>query len=74
MKNRRYFPDFLLKVIDKTNRKEKVWLIEVKPYKECIPPNKSKGKSRKTKIYEAKTYTTNKAKWISAIKYCKLKG
>jgi len=71
-KNRRYFPDFLVKVKDNRTEIEKIWLVEVKPYKECIPPVATKGKSKKTKIYEATTYTTNSAKWKAAIKYCKL--
>lgn len=74
MKNRRYFPDYLIKVIDKSTRKDKIYLIEVKPYAQCIQPVKSSNKRKKTKIYEATTYATNKAKWIAAMKYCKLKG
>ena len=75
-KNRRYYPDFLITVIDKISRRERIWLVEIKPYKECIPPvitSKSK-KSKKTKLYEKITYETNKSKWISAQKYCKQKG
>jgi hypothetical protein len=70
----RYFPDFLIKVVDKDKRIEKNWLVEVKPFKECIPPTKTKNKSKKTQIYEKFTYETNKAKWKAAQQYCKLKG
>jgi len=73
-KEARYFPDFLIKVIDKDKRIEKIWLVEIKPYKECIPINVTKGKSKKTILYEKVTYEVNKAKWIAAQKYCKLKG
>lgn len=72
-KERRYFPDFLIKVQDK-NGNEKVWLCEIKPYKECIPPKKTKSKSKKTKLYEQTTFATNQCKWKSAIKFCKMKG
>jgi len=61
-KHRRYYPDFLVKVIDKNTKRDKIWLIEVKPFKECCPPVVTKGKSKKTKLYEAVTYATNKAK------------
>ena len=69
----RYFPDFLIKVIDKDKKIEKNWLVEIKPYKEVIP-NTTKSKSKKTQIYEKYTYEVNKAKWIAAQKYCKAKG
>jgi len=54
MKERRYYPDFLLKVNNKKNDVI-VWLVEVKPYKECKPPINSKKKSKKTLLYEQKT-------------------
>ena len=34
------------------------WVVEVKPYKESIPPQ-GRGKTNKTRIYETKTYKTN---------------
>jgi len=74
MKQRRYIPDFIIKVKDKTLKNDRVWLVEVKPLKECTQPVNTKGKSKKTKIYEATTYATNSAKWKAAIKYCKAKG
>jgi hypothetical protein len=52
----------------------KVYLIEVKPYKECKPPVNSGKKTKKTLLYEQKTWEENKAKWQAANKYCKLKG
>ncbi|MFW6377315.1 MAG: TnsA endonuclease N-terminal domain-containing protein [bacterium] len=54
MRDARYYVDFLIKCKTK-NDKEKIFLIEVKPYKECKPPIKSKGKSKKTLLHEAKT-------------------
>ena len=69
----RYYPDFLMKCKTK-NGKVKTYLIEVKPYKECKQPVRSKGKKKKTLLYEEKTWKINKAKWHSAQRYCKLKG
>jgi hypothetical protein len=54
MRDARYYPDVLIKCKTKSGN-VKVYLIEVKPYKECKPPIKSKGKSKKTMLYEAKT-------------------
>jgi len=73
-KSRRYFPDFLVKVADKDTKRDRIYLIEVKPYKECIQPKITKGKSKKTILYEKVTWETNKSKWISANAYCKNKG
>lgn len=69
-KRRRYFPDFLCKI---RNSKGDVdtWLIEIKPHKETLPPRQGKRKSKKTQVYEAKTYAVNQAKWKSAENYCK---
>jgi hypothetical protein len=72
-KKRRYFPDFLCKILDK-NGNINTWLVEIKPYKETIPPKNSKGKSKKTKVYEAKTYAVNQAKWASAERFCRKRG
>jgi hypothetical protein len=72
-KERRYFPDFLLRIKDKDG-KETNHLVEIKPYKETIPPVKSKGKSDKTIIHEATTYITNTAKWKAAITHCRKHG
>lgn len=73
IKTRRYYPDFLVKI----NSKDgiiKTWLIEIKPYKETIPPKRGYKKSTKTILYEAKTWKTNQAKWKAANIYCKKRG
>ena len=69
VKTRRYYPDFLVKVI--TNEGVQTWLIEVKPYKETIPPKTSHKKSTKTILYEQKTWKTNQAKFKAADMFCK---
>lgn len=72
-KDRRYYPDVLTKVKTKDN-KEKVYLIEIKPYKETVLPKKTKNKTNKTMLYEQKTWLTNTHKWKSAIRFCKKRG
>jgi hypothetical protein len=64
----RYFPDFYVKVRDKTGQiKEMIW--EIKPKKQSIPPQK---KSRITQKYisEVVTWGVNEAKWKAAQEYC----
>jgi len=64
----RYYPDFIVKMKDKSGS-IKTYVIEVKPKRQTLPPIK---KSRVTKsfIYEAKTYEVNKAKWKAAKEWC----
>lgn len=69
MKDRRYFPDFYVKT--KNNME---YIVEIKPYKETKEPRKTKGQSKKTKLYQEATYLTNQAKWEAATKYCKKFG
>ena len=68
----RYFPDFKIKVRDKTG-KISTYLIEVKPFNQTQPPVL---KSRKTKRYinEVKTYGINSSKWDAALQYCADRG
>lgn len=73
LRDARYFPDYLLRCITKSG-KEQTYLVEVKPLKECKEPQKTRGKSSKTYLYEKKTWEINKAKWRATQKYCKLKG
>ena len=72
-KKRRYFPDFLCKILNKHGKID-TYLIEVKPFKETHPPLKKGNKSKKTMIYEQKTWVMNSAKWQAAQAYCKRKG
>ena len=64
----RYFPDALIKVKD-ANGNIKVYLIEIKPFKQTLPPQQPK---RKTKQYitEVMTWGKNDAKWKAARQYC----
>ena len=59
--------------IFKINGKLKESLIEVKPYKQTIPPKMS-AKPNKKYLTEVKAYGINEAKWIAAQSYCKDRG
>lgn len=75
-KERRYFPDFLVK-FKGTDGKITIMMLEVKPKAQTREPKPRKSKSRKlTRRFIAETlkYNTNAAKWKAAIKYCKEKG
>lgn len=70
----RYYVDFTAKV-NRTNGTSKTYLIEVKPYKQTVPPaiNESKVKSKRY-INEVMTWGVNSAKWKAAREYCKDRG
>ena len=64
----KYYPDYLIKVKEK-NDMIKTYVVEVKPYKQTLPPKTPK---RKTKSYltECVTYAVNQAKWKAAKEFC----
>ena len=72
-KNRRYFSDFIIQVKD-SDGLIRTEMIEVKPYKQMVGPDRNPARKTKAWIYEVKTYATNMAKWEAAKKYCKKKG
>jgi len=63
----RYFPDFVVKTLNKEG-KETTLVLEVKPEKQTRPPSQK----RKTKqfIQESITYAINEAKWKAAELFC----
>ena len=65
----RYYPDFLIKVKESSNR-IKTYVVEVKPKKQTLPPKKRK-RITKSYIYECQTYAVNQAKWKAASEFCK---
>jgi hypothetical protein len=74
----RYFPDFLVKQINKDGVKESI-LIEIKPKYQTIPPdiakkNTPKGRVSKRYLNEVKTYGINEAKWKAAQEFCDDRG
>jgi hypothetical protein len=62
-KPHRYYADFLIEI--RTPEGIKTWLIEIKPKKQCVAPEK---RSRVTRAYinEVKTWAVNSAKWEAA--------
>ena len=64
----RYYPDFYIKVREKSGRISK-YIIEIKPKKQTKPPY---GKDKRTAAYkkEALTFAKNRAKWNAAEEFC----
>lgn len=71
-KYHRYFPDFIVKRINKQGISETI-LIEVKPEYQTMPPQKQ-DKITKSYLNEVKTWGVNEAKWKAAEEYCKDRG
>jgi len=65
----RYFPDFYIKVKEKSGSIQK-YLIEVKPFKQTKEPIPQKKKT-KSYIYNVTEYVKNQAKWKAAKEFCK---
>ena len=65
----RYFPDFYIKV-KQASGKLKKFIIEVKPKKQCSPPNLNPNRRTKRWISEVRTWGVNEAKWKSAVDWC----
>ncbi len=65
----RYFPDFYIKIRQKSGAIKKM-IIEIKPKKQCKPPSKTPKKKTKRWFSEVKTWGINEAKWKSATKWC----
>jgi hypothetical protein len=64
----RYFPDFIIEVLE-SNGKTQKYVIEIKPKNQTVPPIQGKKKS-KTYINEVNTYTINQSKWRSIQEWC----
>lgn len=71
-RNRRYFPDFIVKVRT-ADGKSKVLMLEVKPKKQTIEPKVQKKKTR-AYITEVTTWATNVSKWEAAKEFCLDRG
>mgnify|MGYP002639622069 FL=1 len=67
-KARRYFPDFIIKIKQRTGSIETI-MIEVKPQYQKDPP-KTQARNTKKYIKEVYTYTVNQMKWRAASEYC----
>jgi hypothetical protein len=68
----RYFPDFLIKVKE-SNGTIKKYMIEIKPKKQTLPPQKPQRQTKKyiSEVYE---YAKNQAKWEAAKEWCEERG
>jgi hypothetical protein len=68
----KYYIDFAIET-----KKGKLFLVEVKPYNETIPPKKPKSNTEKSMMNFQKaiaTYAINQAKWLAAKEYAAQRG
>lgn len=77
-KMHRYFPDFVIKKINRDKTVSTV-MVEIKPKAQTTPPDPSKattdkGKKSRRYLNEVMTYGVNQAKWQAAEEYCSQKG
>mgnify|MGYP002038412478 CR=1 FL=1 len=72
-KKRRYFPDFIIKVMD-SDGLIRTQMIEIKPDKEVKGPEKNPKRKTKSWVYAVHTYVTNMAKWDAARDFCEDRG
>lgn len=75
----RYFPDFVIEMVNKSGQVETV-MIEVKPYKQTREPdpasknNTPTGRVSRRYLKEVKTWGVNQAKWQAAQAFCDQRG
>jgi hypothetical protein len=69
----RYFPDFLVNVMTKENKKQ-TWLVEIKPIRQTRMPKAVTVRSKRVQLREAVEFSRNQAKWAAANTYCNNKG
>lgn len=62
-----YYPDFLVQIKD-ANQKIKTYIVEIKPQKQCMKPEK-RNKSNKTYLTEMNQWIINNKKWEAAKKF-----
>ena len=67
-KMHRYYPDFVIQILDEQNCKKTI-MIEVKPHKQTKPPTPRK-RTTKRYIQEVKDWGINTSKWKAALEYC----
>lgn len=65
----KYYLDVLITLLEKDGPKN--YLIEIKPFKQTIPPKPSKRKKQKTILTEKFNWIKNSCKWEAAKVYCK---
>ena len=67
----RYFPDFVY-TVKRSDGEEETHMIEIKPYKQTIPPSENRKRTRSL-LKEQSTYIVNQCKWEYAEKFCNKK-
>ena len=67
---KRYFPDVFIKYKDGQGNVRKA-LIEIKPKKDLIEPEKNPKRRTKSWVYKVQTWARNQAKWAAAKEWCK---
>lgn len=68
-RNRRYFVDFVVRMVNSDGIEEDV-IVEIKPEKETIPPKRG-NKKESTYLKECYTWSVNSSKWAAAQKFAK---
>lgn len=71
-KDRRYFPDFVVKFKDKEGN-VRTEMIEIKPYSQTKVPVKPKRRTARH-LNEVVTYAVNQTKWKYAQAFCERRG
>ena len=72
-RNRRYFPDFIIKY----RRKDGIIVdevVEIKPQRQVQGPNPNPKRRTKSWLNECYTYATNRAKWAAATEWAEDRG
>lgn len=66
----RYYPDFWCRIAQRDGSPPKMFILEVKPHAETLPPKRGGNKTEKSFQYQLATYLRNKSKWEAAHAYC----
>jgi len=72
-KKHRYFPDVFM-IMKNKNGEIKKYLVEIKPFKETVPPKLNGTRKSKKLLTEAVTFAINQAKWKAAQELCEKNG
>ncbi len=72
-KERTYHVDFVITIRTATGSLETI-MIEIKPYKQTIKPEKKSGKKMQSYLAECHTYQVNLDKWRHANEFAKSRG
>lgn len=68
-KMHKYYVDCFIHMNESSGLRK--YLIEIKPFRQTIPPKPSKRKKQSTILLENRNYIINTSKWSAAKQYCK---